>query len=43
MIGKTNSVIVSGGSGEDRLKQLLNTTNSCYYLSHLYTGTSVDA
>lgn len=42
MIGKTNSVIVSGGSGEDRLKKLLNTTKSCYYLFYFYNGTSVD-
>ena len=42
MIGKTNSVIVSGGSSEDRLKKLLDATKSCYYLFYNYRGTSVD-
>ena len=41
MIGKTNSVIVSGG-GEDRLKKLLDATKSCRYLFYEYKGTSVD-
>ena len=42
MIGKTNSVIVSGGSSENTLKKLLDTTKSCYYLFYNYRGTSVD-
>ena len=41
MIGKTNSVVVSGG-GEDRLKKLLDTTKSTSYLFANYNGTSVD-
>ena len=40
MIGKTNSVIVSGG--ENTLKKLFDTTKSCAYLFSSYTGTSVD-
>lgn len=42
MIGKTNSVIVSGGSSENTLKKLLDATKSCYYLFYNYKGTSVD-
>lgn len=42
MIGKTNSVIVSGGGGENTLKKLLDATKSCYYLFYKYSGTSVD-
>lgn len=41
MIGKTNSVIVSGGGG-NTLKNLLDTTKSCYYLFYNYRGASVD-
>ena len=41
MIGKTNSVIVSGGGG-NTLKNLLDATKSCYYLFNEYMGTSVD-
>lgn len=40
MIGKTNSVIVSGG--EDRLKKLLDTLKSTNFLFSNYNGTSVD-
>ena len=40
MIGKTNSVIVSGG--ENTLKKVLDATKSCYYLFMGYKGTSVD-
>ena len=42
MIGKTNSVIVSGGSSENTLKKLLDATKSTEYLFHSYSGTSVD-
>lgn len=42
MIGKTNSVIVSGGGGENTLKKLLDTTRSASYLFDGYMGTSVD-
>ena len=41
MIGKTNSVIVSGGGGTT-VKNLLDATKSCYYLFRSYGGTSVD-
>ena len=42
MIGKTNSVIVSGGSSENTLKKLLDATKSTRYLFFNYAGTSVD-
>ena len=42
MIGKTNSVVISGGGGENTLKKLFDTTKSCAYLFSSYTGTSVD-
>ena len=43
MIGKTNSVVVSGGgSSENTLKKLLDTTGSASYLFDGYMGTSVD-
>lgn len=42
MIGKTNSIIVSGGSSENTLKKLLDATKSCYYLFYNYRGASVD-
>ena len=42
MIGKTNSVVVSGGSSENTLKKLLDATKSCYYLFYNYRGASVD-
>ena len=42
MIGKTNSVVISGGGGENTLKKLLDATKSCYYLFRSYGGTSVD-
>lgn len=41
MIGKTNSVVISGGGG-NTLKNLLDATKSCYYLFSYYTGASVD-
>ena len=41
MIGKTNSVIVSGG-GENTLKNLLDATKSAQYLFSGYKGTTVD-
>lgn len=41
MIGKTNSVIVSGG-GENTLKKLLDATKSAYCLFYNYSGSSVD-
>lgn len=42
MIGKTNSVVISGGSSENTLKKLLDATKSCCYLFNSYGGTSVD-
>ena len=42
MIGKTNSVIVSGGGGEDRLKTILDSTRQAKFLFEGYKGTSVD-
>ena len=43
MIGKTNSVVVSGGgSSENTLKKLLDTTGSASYLFDGYMGTSID-
>ena len=42
MIGKTNSVVISGGSSENTLKKLLDTTHSASYLFDGYMGTSVD-
>ena len=42
MIGKTNSVIVSGGGGENRLKIILDSTKQAKYLFEGYKGTSVD-
>ena len=41
MIGKTNSVVISGG-GENTLKKLLDATKRSAYLFNTYTGTSVD-
>lgn len=42
MIGRTNSVIVSGGGGENTLKKLLDATTSAQYLFSGYNGTTVD-
>ena len=41
MIGKTNSVVISGGGG-NTLKNLLDATKQTGYLFHGYMGTSVD-
>ena len=42
MIGKTNSVIVSGGGGENTLKNLIDARKSSSYLFKEYSGTSID-
>ena len=42
MIGKTNSVVISGGGGGNTLKNLLDATKQTGYLFQNYKGTSVD-
>ena len=41
MIGKTNSVVISGGGGENTLKKLLDATKQTHNLFFRYAGTSV--
>ena len=42
MIGKTNSVIISGGSSENTLKTILDSTKQAKYLFENYKGAAVD-
>ena len=42
MIRKTNSVVISGGSSENTLKNLLDATKQTNYFFHGYMGASVD-